>query len=608
MRVTFLLLFSAICYLRLSAQEQVVPLDHNPALSQSLLKTPLKTTALNLPFFEDFSGTGATPDQGKWIGASVYINNTMSFNPPSRGVATFDALNALGGPYDSSSANALVYADSLTSQPIDISGFSKADSLYLSFFYQPQGNGFAPEKQDSLILYFKRATGGWIKVWSDTGSLVKPFRQVMIPVLDSFYFHNSFQFRFVNKASINLNDDVWNIDYIRLDAGRAVSDTAVNDLAATQEPSFLLNDYTSMPYRQFIANPTFELAAQHYFTVRNNYPVTQNIDYGYSAVERESNTPLFTAPAGTAAIPGYSSQQFQFPVFPVSFTAPGPYAKVVFEQQYCISTPAGEPKANDTIRKQQVFDNYLAYDDGTAERSYFLNQFATLPAKTAIEFHLNEPDTIRGVAIYFGRQVPLASGKFFSVAVYKDIAFNGGTEQLLYQQDLLFPSYADSVNHYWVYKFDTAIAMGAGTFYLGTIQPAASGSDSLYIGLDVNRVGGNHLYFNVLNFWESSLVSGALMVRPVLGAPIFGTPVSDPPEESRWSVYPNPAHDRVQITWDDRNGRRMLEVSDALGRGVLRTELESGGSLDVSGLSPGIYFVRILDRAFGYAVKKLIVQ
>src|SRR5690606_25280582 len=92
-------------------------------------------------------------------------------------------------------------------------------------------------------------------------------------------------------------------------------------------------------------------------------------------------------------------------------------------------------------RGYQHFYNYLAYDDGTAEQSYFLNLFSTLPGKIAIEHRLNVPDTLKGIAIYFGRQVPLAYQKYFSVVVYKDIAFSGGSDNILYQEDFFVPAY-----------------------------------------------------------------------------------------------------------------------------------------------------------------------
>ena len=60
---------------------------------------------------------------------------------------------------------------------------------------------------------------------------MQPFKQVMVPVADIKFFHPSFQFSFVNKASINVNDDVWNVDYVRMAANRNMYDTLVNDIA-----------------------------------------------------------------------------------------------------------------------------------------------------------------------------------------------------------------------------------------------------------------------------------------------------------------------------------------------------------------------------------------
>jgi hypothetical protein len=581
----------------LTAQERVSSVNYNPFIHASGSHNAVnKTTALSLPFFDDFTGYDALPDAARWVDHSVYVNNTMAFQPVSRGVATFDALNDKGGPYDSTSATALLYADSLTSQPIDLSIHSPADSIYLSFFYQPQGNGFAPETQDSLMLYLRNNNGEWIKFWSDSGAPVRAFKQVMIPVSDTVFFYNAFQFRFVNKASINLNDDVWNVDYVSMAAGRNINDTLVNDVATTLEPSFLLNDYTSMPYRQFMVNPGAVLSPQHYFYLRNNYNTAQNIGYGYTAREQVSNTSLFNGSLTNANIPAFTEQQFSFPIYPVSFSAPGPYSRVVFENKYYVSpVSASDPRENDTIVKEQVFDNYLAYDDGTAEKSYFLNLFATLPGKTAIEFDVKQPDTLRGVAIYFGRTVPLASSKFFSIFVYKSIAVNGGVDDTLYYQDLLFPGYVDTQNHFWIYRFDTPVPLSAGSFYIGTNQPANSGSDSLYFGLDVNRVGGNHLYYNVLDQWASSTISGALMVRALLGQPVIGTSVASIRADNlKWSLSPNPSSSQIYIETEKKAVAFTYLVTDLAGKTVLKGSSASGKAVDVSAVLPGVYFIRIL--------------
>jgi hypothetical protein len=139
-----------------------------------------KTTALSLPFFEDFTNYETYPNQAKWKDALVYVNNTFPINPISRGVATFDGLNTYGVPYDSINKFASIYADSLTSQTIDLSNYTPNDSIYLSFYYQPGGYGFEPDLNDSLMLFFKLSNGLWNKVWAKEGSSSVDFKQLLL--------------------------------------------------------------------------------------------------------------------------------------------------------------------------------------------------------------------------------------------------------------------------------------------------------------------------------------------------------------------------------------------------------------------------------------------
>ena len=609
-----ILFFAALlCAGTAAAQEQVTSVNYNPFAAQGnrAAGTASKTTALTLPFFEDFTGTDARPDAAKWVEAQVYVNNTMCVGPVSRGVATFDALNAQGRPYDTLNNTNLLYADSLTTTVIDLSSYQASDNIYLSFFYQPQGNGFSPETSDSLMLFFLKNTGDWVKVWAKEGTTLQPFTQVMVPVTDPAYFHAAFQFRFVNKASINTNDDVWNLDYIRMAANRNANDTAVNDLAFTENPGFLLNDLTYMPYRQFLANAGAERAAQIPVSIRNNYSSSQSVVFTFTAREKISNTPLYTANNNPLTIPAKTDLQTPVNNYTNTIPAPGPYDKVVFENKFFLnSSPAGENKVNDSIVLDQVFDNYLAYDDGTAEKSYYLNLFPTLPGKVAVEYHLNQPDTLRGVAIYFGRQVPVATNKYFSVAVYSSITPNSPAETNVYQQDLFAPGYVDTVNHFYYYKFDTPVPLPSGIFYVGTTQPALSGSDSLYIGLDANRVTGNHLYYNVLDQWVSSTVTGALMIRPLLGQPISGTGVSNvaAPFAADWSVYPNPATSTLYFDRGKTARAAAYEITDMQGRLVQTGRLQAEGqsSADISSLLPGIYLVRLQQNGISGQPKKLV--
>ncbi|PZF71107.1 hypothetical protein DN068_20635 [Taibaiella soli] len=581
----------------LKAQEHVAPVNYNPFVktAKKELKPLQRTTAASLPFFDDFTTYSALPDKNNWMENEVYINNTMGVAPITRGVATFDALNANGVPYDSLNRNAVGYADSLTSVPIDLSGHTPGDSLYLSFFYQPAGMGFAPDAGDSLELYMLQRNGEWRQVWSVDGDTSVPFAQVMIPVTDTEFFYSQFQFRFVNIASININDDIWNLDYVRFDANRNINDTAVNDVAFSENPGFMLNDLTYMPYRHFLVNPNSFRANTQNVYVRNNYSTPKSLVFSLDANETTTGAHLSSSSNNPLAIGNYTDLQTSVNVYTNTIASPGTYNKVIFENKFALSgTAATEPKANDTIIQQQIFDNYLAYDDGTAEKSYFLNLFSTLPGKIAIEYNLAQPDTIWGISIYFGRQVPMGTNKFFSAIVYASITPNSPAESVVYEEDLLQPSY-DSVNHFWNYRFTTPVLMPAGQFYIGTLQPALSGSDSLYIGLDLNRVGGNHAYYNVLDNWVSSSVSGALMIRPILGENFTPTAVADVHTPKATVVYPNPANDVIYLSQLNSTKPFNFEIADIQGRIVLKGQTSNDKPIGISNFSPGVYTVRSMQ-------------
>ena len=118
-----------------------------------------------LPFFDDFSHSALYPDSTKWTDNNVLVNDGFPLCPPNRNAATFDVLDANGRVYDYAISNPFV-AEYLTSVRIRLDSIMEpepraltpADSVYLSFYYQPQGNGHAPEEPDSLVLQFGLTT------------------------------------------------------------------------------------------------------------------------------------------------------------------------------------------------------------------------------------------------------------------------------------------------------------------------------------------------------------------------------------------------------------------------------------------------------------------
>src|SRR5690606_24071088 len=120
--------------------------------------------------------------------------------------------------------------------------------------------------------------------------------------------------------------------------------------------------------------------------------------------------------------------------------------------------------------------------------------------------------------------------------------------------------------------------------------------DSLYVGLDKNRGGGNHRYFNVDGSWQPSLLDGALLLRPLVGPKLPPSAIDNPDAvASDWNLAPNPAVDRVRfsITGAVWPADATYEISDLNGRPILTGSLKQSDWVSLSRLSAGVYFVRI---------------
>jgi len=165
----FLLIISLLTINGLQAQETINGLFFNTQLQQKAAASKniqAAEVSTHLPFFDDFSTSNIYPDPLKWIDKQVFINKDFPFLPPNTATATFDVLNENGEVYPNASIRPFK-ADQLQSVLIRLDSvfspspqaLSPADSIYFSFYYQPQGRGDKPEKHDSLVLQFGYPTG-----------------------------------------------------------------------------------------------------------------------------------------------------------------------------------------------------------------------------------------------------------------------------------------------------------------------------------------------------------------------------------------------------------------------------------------------------------------
>ena len=608
-----------------TAQEKVVPLMVNPELvnREAPLPEAMPETVLSLPFIEDFSDGKWYPNPLRWSDANVFVNHAYPVGAPSIGVATFDALDASGAVYENATPFPFS-ADTLTSHRIDLSNRKQSDSIYMSFFYQPQGIGNAPERDDSLLLEFwSESEAMWLHVWSDRGYTLEefiaekgtPFAMLLLPIDSARFFSDSFRFRFRNYASITDaslpdwggNVDMWHLDYIVIKTGRSMHDTLIrNDVAFREYPGSMLRRYQSMPWNQYLANPMGEM--NHDVSIPYSayyYNVTAAINQVFrvhSLTGGTSYTPPFynfgnlAMPFDTTVIPNPGTGFEQF-----VFDAPSqPYADfelVAWIQPH--STPDEAIRTNDTVRFYQRFYNYYAYDDGTAEAGYGLsasNPNALLSA--ALRFDLNIPDTLRAVQFFFNQTKDLANDIEFSLMVWDSQVTAGGDTipgDTLLTQGELRPVFLEGLNQFYTYELSRPVPVN-GSFFIGWQQRSQL---MLNVGFDRNHNSKNYLCFSIGGDWYKSQYKGTVMMRPILGD-TAGAVISVPePEAGEISVnlYPNPTRDllHVELTGNgaEEHPRFRAEVYSTNGQRILHTETDR--TIDLSGVANGLYLVRITN-------------
>ncbi len=611
-----------------TAQEMLLPLLSNPR--KAAIETQIKTQnaepkQLNLPFREDFSYPGPFPDPALWADSSAFINNSFAVHAKTVGVATFDALDKQGNIYEEAFENAYQFvADHLTSHPISLGELAPADSVLLSFYYQPQGKGSAPRDRDSLVLEFLRSPGyydeneegetvwvpdEWESVWRAEGESLANFanesfpyfKRVALFITDPAFFRNDFRFRFknyssfsieTNKTPVNMggNNNIWNIDYILLDQGRSVFNESYFDIAFADGASSILKHYTSMPWSHYIINPQSHLKSNLDLKITNLGGIIYNYVYRYF-IQDESGTNIRTYSGGTWNIAPFIQegyQNYQPHTNPIVIQNPLPTAPAAerhFKVIHIIREGvAGDSyQRNDTIVYEQVFRNYFAYDDGVPESGYGL---AGKNARGAYRFILSKTDTLEAVQFFFNRTLSESNDIPFYLTVWKNL----DPEEILYESEVITPEFEDGLNGFATFYLDEPIPV-SDTIYIGWRQ---LNEGFLNIGYDANGQAGQNIFYKIGNEWVPTIYEGALMIRPVFG-PQQTVAVELPRLSLGVNVYPNPLHHGLLNIRLDEPGLHpeevRLEVFDLSGRLLLSGEYIK--ELDVSAFSNGIYLLRI---------------
>ena len=630
--------FVVFFILKSFSQEYLTNLSSNPVIKKNIKeKTGFYNNSKSqekilLPFFDDFSDSDIFPNVLKWSDNDAFINNDYCLYPPSIGVATLDAIDYSGSVY--SFANVFPFeADNLTSNEIRLDSvfqpsakkLSGADSLYFSFYYQPQGFGDAPESGDSLFLEFY-SEPNWYKVWSAEGMPIDTFykrnncyfKRVMIPILDSIeypgkvnFFKNNFKFRFSNYASISTlpswksNSDHWNIDYVYLNYNRNINDTIFNDICFVKNAPSFLKKYQAMPYSQYCEDPLHEMQDTLDIFISNLDNETHNYSYNYK-VFNESDEIINEYSGGEYNIGSFYSFGYQtwqpHARPPVRYILPFGFAdSACFKITHILNCEPGlSVFSNDTISFYQKFYNYYAYDDGTAEAGYGLKPAGS---QLAYKFSVNKKDTLRAVKMFFNHTLNFANQQYFYLRVWTD---NGGKPGETVYEQRIEPVFEDSLNKFHTFKLTTPVCV-KNVFYVGWQQTT---DDNLNIGFDKNNDSHSKIFYNTDGQWKNTMYSGSLMIRPVLGKDFSMAGVNNlnkQPFDCR--VFPNPVTNGILNIYlsDSENSKDdyNIQIFNLLGQKIFTAGYKN--KVDVSEFKNGLYFLKITNTKTNISSTKRII-
>ncbi len=580
---------------------------------------------LFLPFLDDFSSYSGKVDANLWTNSGAVVNSNYAYNPTTIGVVTLDILDINGKIYD----NASIYgfaADTLCSQSIRLDSIKEpvlkrlmaSDSVYLSFFIQPGGGmgnpwerlGSAPSSKDSIILQFYNSTAdSWATVWSMKGtSLEKIYDSVsvyalnvLIPITQEEYFNRDFRFRFINYGSLDNNPSYtyvsnkgqWNIDYVYLNINRSYQDSTIRDVAFVQTCKTFLKNFTAIPSKHFKEEYMIDTI---FNTIVNLHSSTLNSHYSYT-IQDENNSVVHSYNGGYENIVSYpQTHQFQDAknhtrvALDYAFSLSDNDWKK-FTITHIVSEGVGQDniKTNDTSRFTQTFENYFAYDDGSAESGIGVE-----PANGsmfAVRYPLLKQDTLVAVDIYFNCSWQQSNLKPFYLYIYS--ATNDTLllpDEELYASQKLTPVF-DSLNKFSRFYLDAPLILPKGEFF---VVLKSANATYMNIGFDQNNDASPFTFEKKGNQWTNVFLRGSAMIRPYFGYKVVG--MDNIAKKTDIKFYPNPAKDYIYIDTPQRTDTKIMDIN---GR-IVKHSCDK--NINIDDLPNGLYILQINNQR-----KKLII-
>jgi hypothetical protein len=608
-------------------QERELPLQFNAEANRQYADeqrfTPRQQrqgASLPIPFFDDFSRytlPTANPtipvEWQQWSDNSAFINSTFPLNPMTIGVATLDGLEADGTPYSDTLYFPTIteafldwgLTDELTSLPIDLSGLTPDDSVYLVFHVQGGGLGNAPDADgilgaegDSLILefYSPLQEGQWSRVWAKEGGAdASAFDTVFVGVSEFIYLQDGFRFRFRNYCTQHGALDHWHLDYVILNDDISPSNFFYDEVAFQYTNNSLLNfGLTAMPWSHFQENPGLYMRDDITYSQRN-LGITSNITSRCSI--KYNGVSLFESDLdANTNTNGYSAFERTLSLNNYTYNTPSAEDTASFIVEVAFNPTDIHPQ-NDTMRFQQKFTNFYAYDDGSAERAYGIQDAG---GKVALRYNTPIDDTLIGAYIYFEPIQYLASDQSFILQAWNDVSGEPGN--LLTSEfdnfNFSLPHYYESGPNIFVYfGFTSPIFVPSGNFYIGTLQQS---DVSLNFGLDKNtNANSTQLLYQLQGSsdWLPSNIVGSVMIRPVFRSTLPDWVGTEELNNDESVIFPNPVQGMLNLRLSPEFESCSYRIMDLTGKIVLEGLSANQSTLEINteNLSQGCYVIHYMN-------------
>lgn len=457
----------------------------------------------------------------------------------------------------------------------------------------------------------------WKTIWTVGDERPEIFAFVSVPINDADLLKKGFRFRFKNKVSVSpetdhaRSEDIWNIDEVSITSKHIspyIPDVSIVDV---ERPT--LNGFLNIPYKHLPESDRKKFdsltVTVHSFSdserrfavnaYRKENGVADDEYFGYQFIEQSLVNPVNL----TKTFSVDTLEVFDFFSKDVTQKDEASFDLGVFLTDKA-TLAHKEYRTNDTLVMKYEFKQHYAYDDGSSEAGYGIK--GTNYARVAVRFEALKEDMLRGVYLYTNPTVD-AITKFINIMVWE---YDNGLPGDLIMSDNAVPiKNAPSQNEYTYYNFEPDSINPKykdgvklkGKYFIGWKQTK---DFMLNIGVDLNTVIKQKLYYSTTTEWNRSEVEHPLMIRPVFGKELI-LDIDDAEVDTDFSVYPIPASDHIYLDVDNENEFETISLINILGRVVVQVPFET--QIDVSHLPAGVYTMQLFseDRILS---KQIIIQ